>query len=123
MIDLIVYAALVRLTERLRSEWLMSKYIQHVMKIRLVSRANQFYQACKVQNSSHKRAWIPSYNQQVVDAIKCPEFITKEKFDRGGAYRSLDKIHAIRVIYEEQRGIITVVTVMVVRRTRYERQN
>jgi len=58
---------------------------------------------------------------QVIDAIKRPEFITEEKFDRKGAYRSLDKMHAIRVIYEEQKGIFTVVTVMVVRRTRYER--
>jgi len=54
-------------------------------------------------------------------AIKCPEFVTNEKFGRTGAYRSLDEGHAVRVLYEEDRGIITVITVMIVRRMRYER--
>lgn len=35
----------------------------------------------------------------VRDAIGQPEFITAEKSGRTGAYRSLDKMHAIRVIY------------------------
>jgi len=30
-------------------------------------------------------------------------------------------MHAIRVIYEEREGVVTVVTAMVVRRIRYER--
>ena len=59
----------------------------------------------------------------VKDAIEQPEFITAEKSGRKGAYRSLDNMHAIRVIYEEHEGIFTVITVMVVRRMRYERQN
>ena len=57
----------------------------------------------------------------VKDAIEQPEFVTAEKSGRKGAYRSLDREHVIRVIYEEHKGIFTVVTVMVVRRVRYER--
>ena len=57
----------------------------------------------------------------VKDAIGQPEFVTAEKSGRKGAYRSLDREHVIRVIYEEHIGIFTVVTVMVVRRVRYER--
>lgn len=66
---------------------------------------------------------FPLTSGQIIDAIKRPEFITEEKFGRRGAYRLLDKMHAIRVIYEEHKGIFTVVTVMVVRRMSYERQN
>jgi hypothetical protein len=64
---------------------------------------------------------FPLTTGQVIDAIKCPEFVTNEKFGRMGAYRSLDRTHAVRVIYEEHIGIFTVVTVMIVRRMRYER--
>jgi hypothetical protein len=66
---------------------------------------------------------FPLATGQVIDAMKHPEFTTEEKFGRMGAYRSLDRAHAIRVIYEEDRGIFTVVTVMIVRRMRYERQH
>ena len=64
---------------------------------------------------------FPLTTGQVIDAIECPEFLTKEKFGRMGAYRSLDRRHAVRVIYEEHVDILTVVTVMIVRRMRYER--
>ncbi|MBA1342336.1 MAG: hypothetical protein C5S52_01905 [ANME-2 cluster archaeon] len=64
---------------------------------------------------------FPLTTGQIIDAIKCPEFVTNEKFGRMGAYRSLDRAHAVRVIYEEHVGIFTVVTVMIVRRMRYER--
>ena len=64
---------------------------------------------------------VPLATGQVIDAIKRPEFVTNEKFGRMGAYRSLDRTHAVRVIYEEDRGIFIVITVMIVRRMRYER--
>ena len=47
----------------------------------------------------------------VKDAIEQPEFITGERSGRKGAYRSLDPVHAIRVIYEEHESVFTVVTV------------
>ena len=64
---------------------------------------------------------FPLTTNHVKDAIEQPEFVTEEKFGRRGAYRSLDKTHAIRAIYEEHEGVFTVVTAMVVRRIRYER--
>ena len=64
---------------------------------------------------------FPLTTNHVRDAIEQPEFITEEKSGRKGAYRSLDPVHAIRVIYEEREGVFTVITVMVVRRIRYER--
>jgi len=64
---------------------------------------------------------FPLTTNHVKDAIEQPEFVTEERFGRKGAYRSLDREHAIRVIYEEHKGIFTVVTVMVVRGMRYER--
>ena len=64
---------------------------------------------------------FPLTTDQVIGAIKCPEFVTNEEFGRMGAYRSLDRTHAVRVIYEELVGTFTVITVMIVRRMRYER--
>jgi len=43
---------------------------------------------------------FPLTTGQVIDAIKCPEFVTNEKFGRRGAYLSLDEAHAVRVIYK-----------------------
>ncbi len=53
---------------------------------------------------------FPLTTNQVKDAIEQPEFSTDERSGRKGAYRSLDPVHAIRTIYEEHEGIITVVT-------------
>ncbi len=52
--------------------------------------------------------------------IHNPEFTTHEKFERKAAYQTIDEKLAIRVIYEERDDII-VVTVMIVKKERYEK--
>jgi hypothetical protein len=58
----------------------------------------------------------------VEKVIQNPEFITNEKFGRKAAYLSIDEKLAIRIIYEEREDII-VVTVMIVRKERYEKDH
>ena len=64
---------------------------------------------------------FPLTTNRVKDAIEQPRVYHRGEVRQEGGYRSLDRIHAIRVIYEEREGVFTVVTVMVVRRIRYER--
>ena len=54
--------------------------------------------------------------------IQNPEFITDEKFGRKAAYLSIDEKLAIRIIYVDSEDII-VVTVMIVRKIRYEKDH
>jgi len=58
----------------------------------------------------------------VEKVIQNPEFITNEKFGRKAAYLSIDEKLAIRIIYENSEDII-VVTVMIVRKIRYEKDH
>ena len=55
--------------------------------------------------------------------IKNPDFITYEKYGRKAAYGILDDRLALRIIYEEVENEVVVVTVMVVRRARYEKDS
>ncbi|AEA46510.1 hypothetical protein [Archaeoglobus veneficus] len=59
----------------------------------------------------------------VEEVVRSPDFITYEKYGRKAAYRRLDDRLALRVIYEEVGNEIVVVTVMVVRRARYEKNS
>ena len=54
----------------------------------------------------------------VKEAIKHPDFAKDARFNRFSAHKNLNDL-TLRVIYEERDNIITVVTVMVVRRGRY----
>ena len=56
---------------------------------------------------------------EVKDVIESPDFVKKAKYDRLAAHKSLDDRLALRVIYEKN-DTITVVTIMVVKRNRYD---
>ena len=58
--------------------------------------------------------------EMVREVIQNPDFITKAKYGRKAAHKGLYGDLVIRTIYEENDDIV-VVTVMVVRRERYER--
>lgn len=58
----------------------------------------------------------------VEKVIQNPEFVTNEKFGRKAAYLSIDEKLATRIIYEDSEDII-VVTVMIVRKIRYEKNH
>jgi len=56
------------------------------------------------------------------EAIQNPDFTTQEKFGRKAAYKILGERLALRVIYEKNKEIM-VITVMIVRRKRYEKDH
>ncbi len=56
---------------------------------------------------------------QIKKAIENPDFIKEAKFNRLAVIKSLDDELSLRIIYEES-DTITVVTIMVVKRDRYE---
>lgn len=56
---------------------------------------------------------------QVKNVIENPDFIKNAKYNRLAAHKGLNNELALRVIYEKN-DTITVVTIMVVKRSRYE---
>lgn len=67
-----------------------------------------------------KEHGIAVTKDMVRDVIKTPDFVTMAKYGRKAAHKSLYGGLVIRVIYDEDVNI-SVVTVMVARRERYER--
>lgn len=58
--------------------------------------------------------------RQIEDAIRSPENVTKGRKGRLIAQRAISESHLIRVVYQEDEGIIRVITFYPVRRRRYE---
>jgi len=56
---------------------------------------------------------------QIKKVIENPDFVRETKFNRLAAIKSLNDELALRIIYEEG-DTITIVTIMVVKRDRYE---
>lgn len=58
--------------------------------------------------------------EMVANAIHSPDFMTKAKYGRKAAHKVHNGGLALRVVYEGDNDVV-VVTVMIVRRERYER--
>lgn len=58
--------------------------------------------------------------KQIEDTIRSPENVTKGRKGRLIAQRAISESHLIRVVYQEDEGIIRVVTFYPVRRRKYE---
>ncbi len=56
---------------------------------------------------------------QVNNVVESPDFVKNAKYGRLAAHKCLDKELALRIIYEKN-DMMTVVTIMIVKRTRYE---
>ena len=58
--------------------------------------------------------------RQVEDAVTTPEKVTPGKKGRLIAQRAISETHLLRVVYEQDKDVITVVTFYPARRRRYE---